>query len=186
MLRRRPNAQVPLQQAHVRACQWFAKRGDVREAVEHALWADQPDVAANFLQQYGQEQLLIGQSVSQFLQWRTELPASLFSSTPRLVALQAWGLIICARLDEVDGCLADLARFLPQPDARRQQQWIAQYQAIKGVSLRQRGQREARQYCLEALAVLSRRLVATRVVLPGTVATGTGRRRSAGLAGIQR
>ncbi|MBD9483479.1 helix-turn-helix transcriptional regulator [Pseudomonas sp. PDM14] len=164
MLRRRANTQVALQQAHVRACQWFAKRGDVREAVEHALWADQPDVAANFLQQYGQEQLLIGHSVSQFLQWRTELPASLFSSTPRLIALQAWGLIICARLDEVDGCLADLARFLPQPDARRQQQWIAQYQAIKGVLLRQRGQRDARQYCLEALAILSPEAWSQRVL----------------------
>lgn len=152
MLRR--HSAVPLQ-AHVRACQWFAARGDVRAAVEHALWAEQPEVAANFLQQYGQEQLLIGHSVAQFLHWRDELPASLFASTPRLITLQAWALIICTRLDEVDGCLAQLARFLPQPDAHRQQQWLAQYQAIQGVLQRQRGLRSAREHCLQALAVLA-------------------------------
>lgn len=152
MLRR--HSPVPLQ-AHVRACQWFAARGDVRAAVEHALWAEQPEVAANFLQRYGQEQLLIGYSVAQYLHWRDELPASLFSSTPRLVSQQAWALIICARLDEADACLEHLARFLPQPDARRQQQWLAQYQAIQGVLQRQRGLRSARQHCLEALAVLA-------------------------------
>lgn len=153
MLKRLPGGQVPLQ-AHVRACQWFASRGQVREAVEHALWAEQPDVAANYLQRYGQDQLLIGHSVAQFLHWRDELPATLFNSTPRLIMLQAWALIICARLDEVDACITELPRFLPQPDARRQQQLIAQYQAVQGVLQRQRGQASARQHCLEALAVL--------------------------------
>lgn len=153
LLRRLPGGQAPLQ-AHVRACQWFAGRGAVREAVEHALWAEQPDVAANYLQRYGQDQLLIGQSVAQFLHWRDELPAHLFNSTPRLIMLQAWALIICARLDEADACIAELGRFLPQPDTRRQQQLIAQYQAVQGVLQRQRGQASARQHCLEALAVL--------------------------------
>src|SRR5690606_34818537 len=153
MLKRLPGGQTPLP-AHVRACQWVAGRGAVREAVEHALWAEQPDVAANYLQRYGQDQLLIGHSVAQFLHWRDELPASLFNSTPRLIMLQAWALIICARLDEVDACIAGLARFLPQPDARRQQQLVAQYQAVQGVLQRQRGQLSARQHCREALEVL--------------------------------
>ena len=153
MLKRMPGGQPPLQ-AHVRACQWFAAREAVREAVEHALWAAQPDVAASYLQRYGQDQLLIGQSVAQFLHWRDGLPPSLFNSTPRLIMLQAWALIICARLDEVDACIAELGRFLPQPDARRQQQLIAQYQAVLGVLQRQRGQSSARQHCLEALEVL--------------------------------
>jgi ATP/maltotriose-dependent transcriptional regulator MalT len=98
--------------------------------------------------------LLIGQSVAQFLHWRDGLPSTLFNSTPRLIMLQAWALIICARLDEVDACIAELTRFLPQPDARRQQQLIAQYQAVLGVLQRQRGQASARQHCLEALEVL--------------------------------
>ena len=59
MLQRSAETTAPTQ-AHLRACQWFASRGEMREAVEHALWAGQPEVAANYLQRYGQEQLLIG------------------------------------------------------------------------------------------------------------------------------
>ncbi|UUY09325.1 LuxR C-terminal-related transcriptional regulator [Pseudomonas sp. J452] len=153
LLKRLSGGQPPLS-AHLRACQWFAERGEVREAVQHALCAGQLEVAASYVQRYGQDQLLIGYSVAQFLQWRDELPASLFSSSARLICLQAWALIICARLDEADRCIAELARFLPQPDARRQQQLLAQYQAVTGVLQRQRGLRSARQHCLEALAVL--------------------------------
>lgn len=112
MLQRSAETAAPTQ-AHLRACQWFASRGEMREAVEHALWAGQPEVAANYLQRYGQEQLLIGDNVSRFLKWRSELPQDLFASTTRLIVLQGWALIISARLDEVDDCLAELAKFFP-------------------------------------------------------------------------
>ena len=52
MLQRSAENAAPTQ-AHLRACQWFASRGEMREAVEHALWAGQPEVAANYLQRYG-------------------------------------------------------------------------------------------------------------------------------------
>ncbi|MEO4046931.1 LuxR C-terminal-related transcriptional regulator [Pseudomonas sp. CAU 1711] len=154
MLKRQPGSLAPLV-AHERASRWFAARGEVREAVEHALWAGQPEVAATYLQQFGQDKLLLGQNVAQFLGWRDELPAGVFASTPRLITLQAWALIICARLDEVDACLVDLARFLPQPDARRQQQLLAQYQTVQAVLQRQLARRGARQHALEALAMLA-------------------------------
>ncbi|HSC83587.1 MAG TPA: LuxR C-terminal-related transcriptional regulator, partial [Pseudomonas sp.] len=163
MLKHLPGSHVP-HQAHVHACQWFAQHGKIREAVEHALWADQPEVAASYLQRYGQDQLLIGHTVSQFLHWRDELPASLFRSTPRLIMLQAWALIICVRLDEVDSCLQDIDRFLPQPTARRQQQLIAQYQSVAGMLHRQRGLRSARQHCLEALDVLDESAWSQRII----------------------
>lgn len=153
LLKRLPATQGA-QHVHVLACQWFAGQGDVREAVEHALLAGQPEVAASYLQRYGQDQLLVGQSVAQFLHWRDELPAELFSSAPRLILLQAWALIICTRLDEVDECLVDVGRFLPQRSARRQQQLIAEYQAVLGVLHRQRGLASAAQHCREALAAL--------------------------------
>lgn len=139
--------------SHILACQWFAQNGMVREAVEHALLAGQPETAASYLQRYGEDQLLIGQSVSQLLRWRDELPPNLFFSTPRLIILQAWALIICTRLDEVEDCIAELARFFPQPDAHSQQQLLAQYQVVVGVWHRQCGLRSAKQYCQEALPV---------------------------------
>jgi len=163
VLRRLPSP-LPPNSVHVRACQWFASHGDIREAVEQALLAGQMEVAANYLQRFGQEQLLIGQNVSLFLQWRNELPHTLFSSTSRLIALQAWALMICARLDEVETCLADLAHFLPQPDARRQRELLAHWQAISGALARQRGQPQARQWCLEALAELPERAWSQRVL----------------------
>ena len=153
LLKRMPATQGT-QHVHVLACQWFANQGDVREAVEHALLAGQPEVAASYLQRYGQDQLLIGQSVSQFLHWRDELPREVFASAPRLLLLQAWALIISTRLDEVDECLAEVGRFMPQRSARRQQQLIAEYQAVLGVLHRQRGLPSAAQHCREALEVL--------------------------------
>jgi len=163
MLQRMPGVASPTQ-THLRACQWFANRGEMREAVEHALWAGQPEVAANFLQRYGQEQLLIGDNVSHFMKWRSELPQDLFNSTTRLIVLHGWALIISARLDEVDDCLADLAKFFPQPDARRQAQLLAQWQALRGFLARLRGEPEARDYCLQALEVLSDHAWAQRVL----------------------
>lgn len=163
ILQRMPVPTLP-SQVHLRACQWFASRDEMREAVEHALWAGQPEVAANFLQRYGQEQLLIGDNVSHFLKWRAELPQDLFNSTTRLIVLHGWALIISARLDEVEECLAGLAKFFPQPDARRQAQLLAQWQALRGFLARLRGEPEARSYCLQALEVLSDHAWAQRVL----------------------
>lgn len=143
--------------AHTRACQWYAQHGMVREAVEHALLAGQPETAAVYLQRYGEDQLLIGQSVTQLLCWREELPTDLFFSTPRLIFLQAWALIICTRLDEVEPCIAELSRFLPQRNAYNQQRLLALYQVVMGVLHRHRGLRTAKNYCQEALPMLDDR-----------------------------
>ncbi|MDP9937918.1 LuxR C-terminal-related transcriptional regulator [Ectopseudomonas alcaliphila] len=153
VLRSLPSGPMPAP-IHVRACQWFARHGDIREAVEHALQAGQVEVAVNYLQRFSQEQLLQGHSVAQFLQWREELPAWLFASSPRLIVLQAWALIICARFDEAQACTEALTHFLPQPDARRQRKLLGHWQALSGVLARQCGRRDARQHCLEALQAL--------------------------------
>ncbi|MHA6494130.1 LuxR C-terminal-related transcriptional regulator [Pseudomonas borbori] len=163
LLRRLPDA-APVAPVHLRACRWFAERGELREAVEHALLAHQPEVAANYLQRFGQEQLLIGRNVSLFLQWRTELPQTLFASTPRLIILHAWALLTCARLDEVEQCMTDLRHFLPQPDARRQRVLLAHVQALNGALSRQRGQRSATEHCLQALEVLPEQAWSQRVL----------------------
>lgn len=169
VLPRLPEA-VPPSQIYVRACQWFASRELLSEAVEYALKAGQPEVAANYLQRFGQEQLLVGHNVSQFLRWRAELPQDLFASTPRLILLQSWALIICARLDEAESCVAELQHFLPQPDAHRQVQLLAHWQALTGVLRRQRGYRSAREHCLEALNSLSPKAWSQRALCHQTLA----------------
>jgi ATP/maltotriose-dependent transcriptional regulator MalT len=169
VLRAHPATQST-QPTHVRACQWFAAQGDVREAVKHALWAGQPEVAASYLHRYGQDQLLVGESVSQFLHWRDEFPAELFSCTPRLVMLQVWALLICTRLDEAERCLAELVNFLPQPSAERQRRLLSHYQAALGVLHCQRGLPEAKQHCQEALELLEDESWSLRILCLQTLA----------------
>ncbi|UVE16902.1 LuxR C-terminal-related transcriptional regulator [Pseudomonas sp. LS44] len=161
-LKRQPGG-LPIQ-AHLRACRWFFQHGEVREAVEHALWAEQPEVAASYLQRFGQEQLLVEHSVTQFLQWRDELPGDLFASTPRLITLLGWALLICARLDEANECLTNLGRFLPQADPHRQRQLIAHWQALQGVLRRQQGDPNSRAHCLAALADLPKSAWSQRIL----------------------
>lgn len=142
-------------EVHRRAAQWLYQHGRVREAIDQALAADLPDLAASYLQDFGHQHLLIEHSVSQLLQWRDELPASLFASSPRLILMSAWCLMFCGRLDEIDLCLADLARFLPQADAGRQVQLLAEWQVVQGALHRQRGLPSAQaqaQAALDALA----------------------------------
>lgn len=169
---------ITAKQVCVRACQWFAARGHMREAVEYSLRAGQPEVAASFLVRFDQEQLLVGHSVSQFLTWRNELSAELFISSPRLIVLQAWALILSARLDEARDCIASLGSYFPQPTFARQTALLAHWQALQGVLSRQLGQPSAREHCLEALKHLqpkdwSQRVLCYQALAQQALAQGT-------------
>ena len=155
---------------HVRACQWFANHGQMREAVQYALLAGQPEVAASFIARFDQEQLLVGRSVSDFLKWRGELPDELLTSSPRLIVLQGWALIVSARLDEAKRCIEDLGRHLPQPNAARQQAVLAHWQAVVGVLKRQLGHANSNDYCLPALEHLQPKDWSQRVLCHQAIA----------------
>lgn len=154
LLQRRARSE-PCTGLHLHASQWFAARGDVRSAVEHALKGGQPEVAASFLERYTEEQLLQGQELEQILHWRSELPESLLASTPRLILLNAWALLLAGRLDEAQACADQLQRFQPRGDGERLRELFAQWQAIRGIAAFGRGcAGEARTHLHEALAVL--------------------------------
>lgn len=128
---------------HRRACQWYSQQGDLHAAFEHALRADQPDVAASLLQRLTEDQLLQGHNVARVLRLREELPEELLSSTPRLLILNTWALLFAGRLDEVEALLERFARFLPMPSAARQRTLVAQWLGLAGMLAHARGQREA-------------------------------------------
>ncbi|MGB4073477.1 MAG: LuxR C-terminal-related transcriptional regulator [Pseudomonas sp.] len=154
LLRRHPLA-IPCSGLHVHASQWFAAQGDTRAAVEHALLAGQPEVASSFLERFTEEQLLQGQDLALLLRWRTELPESLLLSTPRLILLNAWVLLLVGRLDEAQACIDQLARFQPRSDALRTRELFAHWQAIQGIIAYGRAcAMDARTHLLEALAGL--------------------------------
>lgn len=141
--------------AHLRACRWFSAHGLLDEAVDQALRAGQPDVAANLVQNLSEEQLLAEQNVAMLLRWKMDLPDSLLASTPRLILLYGWALALAGQLDAAEELGAQLARFLPAPDAAAQQGLLAQWMALSGVIARGRGDLpRAEAHCGEALAAL--------------------------------
>ncbi|MFZ3153887.1 LuxR C-terminal-related transcriptional regulator [Pseudomonas sp.] len=132
-LLQRQASHLPCSALHVHASQWFAGHGDIRAAVEHALLAGQPEVAGSFLERFTEEQVLQGQDLALILRWRSELPDSLLCSTPRLILLNAWVLLLVGRLDEAQSCINQLARFQPRSDGARTRELFAHWQAIQGI-----------------------------------------------------
>lgn len=114
-----------------KACQWYVSQDNVRMALEYALRADQPDMAANLLQRFTGDAVLQGRSLAQVISWRQDLPEDLLTSTPRLLLLNAWALMLSGRLDAAAEYTEQLARFTPQPNARSQHELIAQWKALK-------------------------------------------------------
>ncbi|WP_343573169.1 LuxR C-terminal-related transcriptional regulator [Pseudomonas sp.] len=146
------------------ACQWAAGREQVRQAIDYALLADQPEIAASLLQHFTRDRLLHGSQMARVLRWRSLLPDELISSTPRLLILNSWALLISGRLDEAEVCAAQLQRFLPQPTARRQRELLAQCQALTGKLEYHRGKFET-PHMREALEHLPESAWAQHVIL---------------------
>lgn len=137
---------------HERACAWFAQEGMLNEAVEHALLAEQPQIAASLVQGSAEELLLAEQNISMLLRWKMDLPNSVLVSTPRLVILYCWALGLACQLDAAEQLLAQLGKFFPASSESEQRSLLAQWQALKGLLARGRGDAQAAwQYCHDAL-----------------------------------
>jgi ATP/maltotriose-dependent transcriptional regulator MalT len=141
-------------QLHLRACRFFSAHGQVEDAIEQALCAGQPEVAANYLERLSEEWLTGERHLAHLLAWRARLPALLLESTPRLLCLNAWALLLSWQLDQAEACIDKLARFLPQPSALRNRKLLANCQALRGTLAALRcnnGAAEARRHCQAAL-----------------------------------
>ncbi|MHA6492735.1 LuxR C-terminal-related transcriptional regulator [Pseudomonas borbori] len=155
LLRARPSPSVSASTTHLRACRWFSAQGLLDEAIEQALLAGQPDVAASLVQNLSEEHLLAEQNVAMLLRWKMGLPDSLLASTPRLVLLYSWALTLACQLDAAEDLANRLSRFLPAPSASEQHILLAQWLAVSGVIARGRGESElAASACAQALAGL--------------------------------
>lgn len=149
---------------HLRACGWFSRHGLLDQAVEQALRAGQPDVAASLVQNLSEEQLLAEQNIATLLRWKMDLPDSLLASTPRLILLYGWALALACQLDAAEELAGQLARFLPAPDESAQRDLLAQWQALSGVIARGRGDVDkAEAHCREALQDLAGERYGTRL-----------------------
>jgi LuxR family maltose regulon positive regulatory protein len=173
LLRARAGNQIGPQQTrlHLNACRWFSEQGLLDEAIEQALRAGHPDVAANLVQNLSEEQLLAEQNVGMLLRWKMDLPDSLIVSTPRLIVLYAWALGLACQLDAAEELADHLSRFLPAPSATAQKSMLAQWLALSGIIARGRGDSEkAQRYCSEALSSLPQKRYGQRLLCLSTLA----------------
>lgn len=173
LLRANPASQLsqPLSRLHLRACRWFSSQGRLDEAVEQALRAGQPDVAASLVQNFSEEHLLAEQNVAMLLRWKMDLPDSLLTSTPRLILLYSWALALACQLDAAEDLANHLQRFLPAPSGAEQQSLLAQWLAISGVIARGRGDSDnAELYCSQALAGMPSQHYGSRLLCLSTLA----------------
>ncbi|MCY1338433.1 HTH-type transcriptional regulator MalT [compost metagenome] len=173
LLRARPQDGLsqPPARLHLRACRWFSAQGLLDEAIDQALRAGQPDVAASLVQNLSEVQLLGEQNVAMLLRWKMDLPESLLSSSPRLIVLYAWALAMACQLDAAEELASQLAHFLPAPSPRAQRSMLAQWLALSGMIARGRGDSaKAEAYCGEALATLPRERTGQRQMCLSTLA----------------
>ncbi|MBM7061880.1 ATP-dependent transcriptional regulator [Pseudomonas sp. UL073] len=144
-----------LNRLRLRACRALNAHGQVDEAIELALRAGQPEVAAAYMRSLGLDWLLTDNHLKLLLEWREKLPTDLLESTPRLICQNARALLLGWRLDEAQACLARLGNFLPQPSAELNRRLLAHWQALYGAVEGMRGNaRVAREHCHGALATL--------------------------------
>lgn len=132
-------ASADIRTLHARASTWFAEHGMLNEAIEYALLAEQPAMAAQLVQSSAEELLLAEKNTSMLLRWEMDLPDSVLASTPRLIVLYCWALGLACQLDAADQLLAQLDKFLPAPSQAEQLSLLAQWQALSGLLARGRG-----------------------------------------------
>jgi ATP/maltotriose-dependent transcriptional regulator MalT len=147
---------LALNRLRLRACQLLSVLGHVDDAVEQALCADQPEVAANYMERLWLSWILGERHLNKLMDWRERIEPQLLHSSPRLIYLCAKALLFSGRLDEAGECLMRLGHFLPLADTRRNQRLLANWQALYGTLQAQRGHVDpARLHCRAALDYLT-------------------------------
>ncbi len=103
-----------LHDLHRRACDWYAGHGSVREAVEHALQAQDWPRAADLIE-VATQVLILGTSGSPTaLSWLRQIPAAVVGQRPHLCLYYARSLFLATQfqealtwLDAAEGALTD-------------------------------------------------------------------------------
>jgi LuxR family transcriptional regulator, maltose regulon positive regulatory protein len=106
---RRGAASAEVATLHLHASAWYAQHGSVPDAIQHALAAEAPDVAAQLIEAHGQRLIARGELLS-LTRWLRLLPDTSLRARPRLLVLLAWLL-------PNTGALADVARYRAEAEA---------------------------------------------------------------------
>lgn len=96
-----------VRELHRRAAAWHESRGQLAEAVRHALAGEDGDTAARLVESHADEYLMSGESVT-LRKWLRILPEEAIATQPRLLLVQARLAVIAGRVEEA-GALLDAA-----------------------------------------------------------------------------
>ncbi|QRY77921.1 hypothetical protein JVX91_20275 [Pseudomonas sp. PDNC002] len=144
-----------LSRLRLHACRLLSLAGHLHDAIDQALCARQPEVAASYIERLRPNWQLADLHLAQVLDWRRQLPETLVQGTPRLVYLGTLALLLSGRLDEAGRSLECLARFLPAASGAGNRLLLAHWQALRGGLHAFRGEvRDAEWHCREALGEL--------------------------------
>jgi len=150
---------------HRRACQWFTAEQDWQAAFEHALLAEEYEVAVSLLQHFSFEDLFRQQNAMLLLRLHEQQGDELMLGSAQLVGLLTAALLFAGRFEQAAQCIHQLARFAPQPTAAQQRYLLARWQAQWGWLLHLGGDAErSREHFLEALQALPDRAWTSRLM----------------------
>lgn len=145
-----------LARLRLHSCRLLSVAGHLHEAIDQALRAQQPEVAATYMERLQPTWQLTDRHLQRLLEWRRQLPIQLLESTPRLIYLSALALLFSGRVEEAGACLETLSNFLPAPTAAQNQHLLAYWQALRGGVQAALGEvADAQRNCQEALDHLS-------------------------------
>ncbi|MDK1397238.1 LuxR C-terminal-related transcriptional regulator [Pseudomonas protegens] len=150
---------------HRRACQWFIAQEDWQSAFEQALRAEEYEVAVSLLEHFSFEFLFQQDNALLLLQLHERHGGELLLVSPHLVGLLVAAMLFAGRFEQAGQCMAQMARFAPQPSAAQQRQLLARWQAQQGWLLHLSGRMTAaRQHFIEALDELADSAWTTRLL----------------------
>lgn len=144
-----------LARLRLHACRLLSLAGQLHDAIDQALRARQPEVAATYMERLKPSWQLADRHLRRVLEWRRQLPGELLEGTPRLIYLSSLALLLSGRVGEAELSLAGLSRFLPAATAEHNRLLLAHWQALAGGIQAFRGELDgAERHCREALANL--------------------------------
>jgi LuxR family maltose regulon positive regulatory protein len=95
-----------IRELHLRASEWHGQNGDLDDAIQHALRAEDFERAAFLIEQAAQKLIAHGR-LTTLLGWLEALPAALLCARPRLRLYQGWVLNLSGQIDAAEQILQD-------------------------------------------------------------------------------
>ena len=90
---------------YLKAAHWFRRQGDINQAIDYFLCAQEFDTAAHLMAEHVSSLVQYQGNHEVLLQWITKLPDKNIAQEPRIAICLAWSLIFTRDLKPVEGVL---------------------------------------------------------------------------------